>query len=216
MTCVITVALIAVPLGVGFDVHSALIGDLVYAPVILIVYIGVPVLWIRYVFKGSARSYGWCLPQSWRSAARDSAIVLAVLLPLGVLVSTQPDAQVLYSAQGQVRDQFLWCDVVLPIVFFVGFDFEFRGFLFMRLLTTMSRRRAYLIAAVLYTFLHLGKPATEIPLAFVASFGLGWLMERHRSVVLSAAVHYLVAVEILVLTTYIWLPLHPDPNPTLF
>ena len=82
------------------------------------------------------------------------------------------------------------------LVYYVGFEFFFRGFLLLGLQERLGARRANLLQSVLAVLIHAGKPISEVAAAFPGSLVFGWLTLRTGSIWYSVALHWLVGVSL--------------------
>ena len=82
------------------------------------------------------------------------------------------------------------------LVYYVGFEFFFRGFLLLGLEKRLGAHRANLLQSVLAVIIHAGKPISEVAAAFPGSLVFGWLTLRTRSIWYSVALHWLVGVSL--------------------
>ena len=82
------------------------------------------------------------------------------------------------------------------LVYYVGFEFFFRGFLLLGLQERLGARRANLLQSVLAVIIHAGKPISEVAGAFPGSLVFGWLTLRTGSIWYSVALHWLVGVSL--------------------
>ena len=82
------------------------------------------------------------------------------------------------------------------LVYYVGFEFFFRGFLLLGLQERLGARRANLLQSVLAVIIHAGKPISEVAAAFPGSLVFGWLTLRTGSIWYSVALHWLVGVSL--------------------
>ena len=82
------------------------------------------------------------------------------------------------------------------LVYYVGFEFFFRGFLLLGLQERLGARRANLLQSLLAVIIHAGKPISEVAGAFPGSLVFGWLTLRTGSIWYSVALHWLVGVSL--------------------
>ena len=82
------------------------------------------------------------------------------------------------------------------LVYYVGFEFFFRGFLLLGLQERLGARRANLLQSLLAVIIHAGKPISEVAGAFPGSLVFGWLTLRTGSIWYSIALHWLVGVSL--------------------
>jgi len=90
----------------------------------------------------------------------------------------------------------------LYFLYFVGWEFLFRGWMLNGLLPTFGRAGALLIPMLPFAIMHLGKAELEALGSIVAGLALGVLALRTRSFWYGAALHGLIAVWMDVLSAW--------------
>ncbi|MFN4258820.1 MAG: lysostaphin resistance A-like protein [Gemmataceae bacterium] len=163
----------------------------------VVTYFLIPALVIRLGFRESLRDYGLKL----RGAFTDLwiyGVMLAVVLPLVWLVSTDAHFQATYPFYTFSREQSFWpnfwrWELKYAIQFF-ALEFFFRGFL---LHGTRHRFGVYAIfvSMVPYCMIHFGKPMPETLASIIAGIALGFMSLKTRSIWLGAAIHVTVALS---------------------
>ena len=83
---------------------------------------------------------------------------------------------------------------LLYLLYYVGFDFFFRGFLLFGLLPRFGPRASNLFQAGLATLVHVGKPTAELIAAFPASLLFGYVTLRTGSIWYAVLGHWIVGV----------------------
>lgn len=153
----------------------------------------VPLAWIVFVLRDSARHYGYRMPQRGHRAIY--LYLYLLMLPVLAAVSFLPSFRVMYPIYG---DAFGSVDVLVPYLLAYGLRFAaveafFRGFL----LFALYRRFGYhaiAIMAVPYCMIHFGKPFFESLGSIVAALLLGYLALRGRSWIPGALLHWGIAI----------------------
>lgn len=82
------------------------------------------------------------------------------------------------------------------LLYYLGFEYLFRGFLLLGLEQSVGAVEANLMQAALATAFHFGKPGMEMAAAFPASLLFGWLTLRTRSIWCALALHWTVGVSL--------------------
>jgi membrane protease YdiL (CAAX protease family) len=135
------------------------------------------------------RDFGMCAGslRGWK----DSAIFLAIVLPVVVLVAFRNDFSDYYPLSRLARTSAQWFFAwqAIQFLYFIGWEFLNRGFLLLGLETTMGRW-SILAAAVPFCILHFGKPGLETFASFFVAIALGWLTLRARSILPATVIHW--------------------------
>jgi len=136
------------------------------------------------------RSFGW-----------KSVAVLAPIMVVGTVIgSSDPQIQAFYPIAGDaVADSItslaVWFSAYL--LFYISFEFFYRGFLLKGLSDLESRRSLILfvgIQAVCCFLIHIGKPQAELIASLPASILFGWIAWRSRSIWYNVAIHFAVGI----------------------
>jgi membrane protease YdiL (CAAX protease family) len=77
-------------------------------------------------------------------------------------------------------------------IYYLGFEYLYRGYLLLGLESRLGGVRANLLQAVLATVAHAGKPPVEMISAFPASLAFGWLALRTKSIWYALVLHWIV------------------------
>jgi membrane protease YdiL (CAAX protease family) len=162
----------------------------------LFVYLLVPVLLIKLLFKEELSAYGL----KWKDAFKDwwlYVLMLAVMIPLVVYFSSTKSFQSRYPFYNPAMNEKLWPDFwiweIMYFAQFIGLEFFFRGFM------TLGLRKRFgfysiFIMTVPYCMIHYGKPMPETIGAIGAGLVLGTLAMKSRSIFMGVLIHYSVAI----------------------
>ena len=122
---------------------------------------------------------------------------IPVALLVGFLSADSPALAAEYPLGPVTRDLGSFLPHALGyLVYYVGFEFFFRGFLLLGLQERLGARRANLLQSVLAVIIHAGKPISEVAAAFPGSLVFGWLTLRTGSIWYSVALHWLVGASL--------------------
>jgi uncharacterized protein len=157
--------------------------------------------------RGSfTRRYGLGLGD-WRAGLIISALFLLVMLPATYIASRSPTFATHYplAGQGAFTLRYPGPREVISlrlfalyeagyILYFVGWEFLFRGWLTNAVLPRFGRAGAVLIPTAPFAIMHLGKPELEALGSIAAGIALGILALRTRSIWYGVLVHAAVAV----------------------
>lgn len=204
--------------GDRFDKHPAVnvLGHFWWFGSSLVLYLVMPLI-LSVATKGSFhRRYGFGLGH-WRQGLVITAIFLAVMLPAAFVASKLEAFKGIYPLAGNAAFM-LSKDGVnvtsLPLfalyeaayfLYFVGWEFLFRGWMLNGLLPKFGRVAAVLIQTAPFAVMHLGKAELEALGSIVAGIALGILALRTRSFWYGALLHGLVAVFMDVISAWKWL-----------
>lgn len=160
------------------------------------VYIFIPVLLIRFVFRESPLDYGWRM----KGAFKDwwlYALMLVIMIPLVIYFSSTSSFKARYPFYNPEQDDSLWPNLwiweLMYFFQFIGVEFFFRGFMTLG----MKKRFGFysiFIMTVPYTMIHYGKPMPETIGAILAGLVLGTLSMKSRSIWMGILIHYSVAI----------------------
>lgn len=170
----------------------------------------VPFVTLRLLERGplDRERYGLGLGD-WRAGLKWLGVLLGVMLPIVFVVSRDPAFYRYYPLNGQLGDQavtalrgqgpadfFVWFAVyeLLYVVYFVGWEYFFRGFLQFGLWPRWGFD-TILVANIPFALMHAGKPLPEALGSIVAGFALGLLVWRTRSFWWAFVLHAVIAVS---------------------
>lgn len=170
-----------------------LAGSLSWCGMIALLYLGLPVLCIKLLFKERLRDYGWSirgLRHHWKPYALFFAIML---VPLLIAASTPAFQQMYpffkYTASGW--HLFAIWQLAYGLQF-IAVEFFFRGFLLFGLFPYLGYNSLFLIMLP-YCMIHFPKPMGESFGAIAAGIVLGYLALKNRSIWGGAGLHWAVA-----------------------
>ena len=151
----------------------------------------VPLAIVLFLFRDHPRRYGLRIGD-WRAGLTLAGIGTAVMLPLVIWAGHQPDFAAYYAASTTSAG-----DVAITNVLDVfGAEFVFRGFLMFTLIRTVGPL-GVVLAAVPFTFAHLGKPELETVSTLLGGTIFGWLDWRTGSILYSATAHAIILTVVM-------------------
>ncbi len=183
----------------------------------VLVYLVAPLL-LSWVAGGTfTRRYGLGLGD-WRAGMAITGLFLAVMLPVVWVASRFPTFAGHYPLAGQAaftlhlgggkveRSVTLFALYEAAyFLYFVGWEFLFRGWMLNGLLRRFGRGGAILIQTAPFALMHLGKPELEALGSIIAGIALGVLALRTRSFWYGALLHGVIAVWMDVLAAWPYL-----------
>lgn len=162
-----------------------------------VVYVLLPVLVIRFLFREKLSDYGLKL----RGALSDwwlYVLMFAIIGPLLFIVSEHAAFQKTYPFFKPPADQPLWPKFwrweLMYGLQFMALEIFFRGFVVHGLKHRFGIHSIY-VMMVPYCMIHFGKPMLETFGAILAGIALGFMSLKTRSIWLGAAIHISVALS---------------------
>lgn len=179
--------------------------DLVYWALSLVVfYVLIPVITIKFIFREKLSNYGLKLNgmfYGWKAYA----FMAAFILPIVFFISFSPDFVNTYPfyrfrTADKIFPQFIIWEACYILQFF-ALEFFFRGFMVLGL---KPHLKGYSILAMTipYCMIHFSKPLPECIGSIFAGLILGAMSYRTGSVWLGAALHIAVAISMDVLSLW--------------
>lgn len=182
----------------------------------LLLYLVVPLL-LSWVTRGSfTRNYGTGVGD-WRAGLAISGLFLVVMLPAVYVAAKtsafaghyplagQPAFTLKIDGKDQVSLKLFLAYEAAYFLYFVGWEFLFRGWMLNGLLPRFGRGGAILFQVSPFVIMHLGKPELEALGSIVAGIALGVLALRTRSFWYGAILHGMIAVWMDVLSAWSYL-----------
>lgn len=145
-----------------------------------------PVATILLLFRDDPRRYGLGLGD-WRAGLLLAAAGLFVMAPLVVWLGHQPDFRSYYEPSASDAPNLL----LTNLLDLTSAEFLLRGFLMFTLVRFMGPL-GIVVAAVPFTFSHLGKPELETLSTLFGGSVFGWLNWRTGSIAYSAGAHIIL------------------------
>ncbi len=152
---------------------------------------------IKFVFKEGFSRYGLQLGD-WRFGLK-AFLVLAPVFVLGSFMSmNNPDFLAQYPMfKGTSATPGLFVSHVFAyLVFYIGWEIYFRGFMQFGLRESVGDWQAILIQTALSCIVHIGKPAGEIYSSILGGLVWGIIAFRARSIVFVILLHWLLGVSL--------------------
>ncbi|HUS79932.1 MAG TPA: type II CAAX endopeptidase family protein [Armatimonadota bacterium] len=120
---------------------------------------------------------------NWRVSVRYALIYGGITIPLILISSRWGDFQAYYSRYLNAGQPAAVIALLMAgwLVYFLAWEFHFRGFLLFALERRFGAWWAIIIQTVPFTLMHIGKPWSETTAAVVAGIALGWWAYRSRS-----------------------------------
>lgn len=179
------------PLPVAWDVFSVL-WEYLAAFVLMFV---IPALIVRLAWRQPLAAFGFTF-SDWRLGLRLVAAIAPVMLLAAWLGSFDPAMQAEYP---QARSALASLPLFLLLegvylVYYLGWEFLFRGFMLFGLEKSYGALAAILIQTIPSTLVHIGKPFNETFSAIFAGILFGFVAWRTRSILYPLILHALVGI----------------------
>lgn len=158
-----------------------------------------PLLLIRFVLKEAPARHGWQLGDR-RFGLKIFVLGVVLAVPVLFCSASTPQLQAEYPLSKTIARSlsFLILYEALYLLYYIAWEFFFRGFLQLGLAGERTTRRAVILIVLYQTFwstlLHVGKPAAELGGAAAVGPIFGLVALRSKSAVPLIAIHYLVGV----------------------
>lgn len=177
------------PLPVAWDIFSVL-WEYLAAFVLMF---AIPALVVRLAWRKPLAAFGFT-PGDWRQGLRLVAVLAPVMLLAAWLGSLDPAMQAEYP---QARSALVSLPLFLLLegaylVYYLGWEFLFRGFMLFGLAKSYSALAAILIQTIPSTLVHIGKPFNETFSAIFAGLLFGFVAWRTRSILYPLILHAIV------------------------
>jgi len=120
----------------------------------------------------------------WRYGLRTAGVLLPVLVAVAWAGAQMPDVRVEYPMARSLlgdRSWLLWYEAAYVLLYYVAWEFYFRGVLLFGIAPYLGAVPAILIQTISSCLVHIGKPEGEILGSIVVGIAFGWLALRSRS-----------------------------------
>ncbi len=163
-----------------------------------VLFLLIPGLLIKLGFKEKLKTYGF-RAGDYKFGLKAVVFSLPVVLLASWLPSRQPDFQHEYSAflDNPLSFQAFIIYAAAFFLYYVTFEFFFRGFLLYGLKPAVGRLNSLLIQAIPCCLVHIGKPLNEVLAAIIASLIFGYLALRTESIWYGVVIHWLIGVFLI-------------------
>jgi uncharacterized protein len=157
----------------------------------------VPALVVKLAFREPLANYG----VQWGNRGRTfrSLLILGPLFVVGGYISSRNPAVAAYypinaAACNSARDFAVHASCYL--LFYLGWEFHFRGFLQFGLLDALGPTNAVLVQVMASSVLHFGKPGIEAFAAILGAILWGCFAYRTRSLLSGLGQHFLLGISL--------------------
>lgn len=163
----------------------------------LVLFFLFPLIIIKLVFKEKLKNYGLSLGDK-RYGLRFIIITIPLIVtPIIILGSHMPQVRAEYPLSKLVQDNasvFLLYEFSYVLLYYVGWEFFFRGYMLFGLKEKFGDAYAILLQVIPSALLHFNKPESEFLGSIVLGIVLGYLALRTRSILYPLIIHSCIGV----------------------
>jgi len=163
----------------------------------LVLFFLFPLIVIKLVFKEKLKNYGLTLGDK-RYGLRFIIITIPLIVtPIIFLASRMPQVRAEYPLSKLVQDNasvFLLYELSYVLLYYVGWEFFFRGYMLFGLREKFGDAYAILLQVIPSALLHFNKPESEFLGSIVLGIVLGYLALRTRSILYPLIIHSCIGV----------------------
>ncbi|MBA7467231.1 hypothetical protein ES705_04154 [subsurface metagenome] len=163
----------------------------------LVLFFLFPLIIIKLVFKEKLKNYGLTLGDK-RYGLRFIIITIPLIVtPIIILASHMPQVRAEYPLSKLVQDNasvFLLYEFSYVLLYYVGWEFFFRGYMLFGLREKFGDAYAILLQVIPSALLHFNKPESEFLGSIVLGIVLGYLALRTRSILYPLIIHSCIGV----------------------
>ncbi len=163
----------------------------------LVLFFLFPLIIIKLVFKEKLKNYGLSLGDK-RYGLRFIIITIPLIVtPIIFLASHMPQVRAEYPLSKLVQDNasvFLLYEFSYVLLYYVGWEFFFRGYMLFGLREKFGDTYAILLQVIPSALLHFNKPESEFLGSIVLGIVLGYLALRTRSILYPLIIHSCIGV----------------------
>ena len=157
---------------------------------------GIPALFIRLVFRERLRDYG-LRAGNWKTGLKWIVFLLPVMVLTAFLAAAGADMQAEYPLvkSAAAVPHFLLAAEAAYLIYYLGWEFCFRGFMLFGLEERLGALPAVLIQMIPSTLVHIGKPFGETIGAVFGGLLFGYLALRTRSIWTPLLLHAVLGIS---------------------
>ncbi len=157
----------------------------------------IPAMIVKFGFREPLAQYG--VQWGHRIRTPRSLLILGPLFVVGGFISSRTPAVAEYypinasacESAGAFAAHAFWY-----LLFYLGWEFHFRGFLQFGLRGSLGSTNALLVQVMASSMLHFGRPGVETLSSVLGAILWGWLAYRTRSLLSGLGQHYLLGLSL--------------------
>jgi len=157
----------------------------------------IPALVVRFLFGERLADYGVCFGNRVRTL-RSALILCPCFLLAAYIASGEPAVRAQYplNPSAGASPAMFAVHAASYLLFYLGWEFHFRGFLQLGLRQRLGDVNALLVQVLASGVLHIGRPASETFSSLLAGILWGILAFRTRSLLSGLSQHYLLGISL--------------------
>jgi hypothetical protein len=157
----------------------------------------IPMLTVRFGFKERLSKYGFSLKKPLL-ALLITLLGIAIITPLVYFGARSPELSSVYPLAKSAGDSpvnFLE-SALFYLLYYVGYEFCFRGFLFMGIKDDIGEWRALGVSLLATVMLHVNKPQSETVMAILAGIAFPIIVSRFGSLLPVILIHAYTGISL--------------------
>lgn len=156
----------------------------------------VPILLIKFVFKENWKDFGLGIG-NWKKGLPLLLLIPFIIAPIIYFASKMPDVRSEYPLSKLLfehKELILGYEILYILLYYIAWEFYFRGFLLFGLAKKMGVWNAILIQTISSCLIHIGKPEGEIIGSIIVGVIFGLIAWRTKSIWYVFALHAAIGV----------------------
>jgi CAAX prenyl protease-like protein len=157
----------------------------------------IPALIVKLVFRERLSDYGVGLGNRGRTAG-SFLVMVPLILTVAYVASHIPSIRSYYPINPNAGESptFFGLHALSYLLFYLGWEFHFRGFMQVGLKDSMGTANAVFIQVMASTLLHIGTPGLEAYGAILGGLWWGFLVSTNRSILSGMLQHMLLGLSL--------------------
>ena len=156
----------------------------------------IPVLYIKLVMRRKLTDFGLG-PGDWRTGIKFFIMIPLLVVPVLYFATDTPGIRAEYPLAKSLltdRSHLLVYELLYVLLYYVAWEFYFRGFLLFGLKDRFGAFNAVLIQTISSCLVHIGKPESEIAGSILAGIVFGLIALRTKSIWYVFVLHATVGI----------------------
>jgi membrane protease YdiL (CAAX protease family) len=172
----------------------------------LILFFFFPLLVVKLVFKEKLKDYGLTLGDKKYGLRFTIITIPLIVTPIIFFGSHMPQIRAEYPLSKLIQNNasvFVWYEFSYVLLYYVGWEFFFRGYILFGLREKFGDALAILIQVIPSSILHFNKPEPEFLGSIILGIVLGYLALRTRSILYPLIIHSYIGVSTDLFVTFL-------------
>ncbi len=156
----------------------------------------IPLFIVLFIFKEDWRDYGLSIGH-WKKGLPLLLLIPFVIAPVIYFAAKMPDVRSEYPLSKLLfehKSLILGYEILYVVLYYIAWEFFFRGFLLFGLAKKWGVWNAILIQTISSCLVHIGKPEGEIIGSIIVGILFGWIAWRTKSIWYVFALHAAIGV----------------------